>query len=549
MKKNIQKLHSLLRECNLSESEKLFFIMAVFLVYNEKGNVPYDLYDSLENLLHGYHYCDMKHWSFIKDHPILNGGDFISVFASKFNEMFLDKNEDILNLFYEEMMKYQNNDSKTLGIVMTPNDIVKLMVSMVQLNENDIFLDLCCGTGSFICEALKYNVKKVVGCELQDRLYHMTLCNMILRSKLSVSEIIKGDCFGTEFKATKSVINPPFSMKNKTYKELNFVKKQIRSVHENGLIASIFPVSCLNSSEKQLKMDITECCTIKVIVILNNKVFYPSASVGCCILLIQKGKPHDFENDIVKIINFENDGFVIEKQIGRVKVDDYKLLYDSIQLELKGESQNIHKVVNVKLNIHDDWNFTFYSNTKKLICYNDLQDKFTDLMVTKILHDKQKRDDTIDFIQKNTFFITELFDIKKGKNVIKNSVSGNVPLVSSCSTGNGITKYVKESKFSSCCLTLSKNGNVGDCFFQPYPFDATADVYILEPKDDKIRGERIGVFFASAIQSSIKGKYNWGYKLNDVRLSNETIVLPVIRGSCKIDFSAIEKIMEIFFIR
>jgi predicted RNA methylase len=439
------------------------------------------------------------------------------------------------------MLKYNNSDSKSLGIVLTPNDTVEFMVYLAKLNKNDIFLDLCCGTSSFICEALKYNIN-VIGCELQERLYYMTLCNLIIRKKLYASTITKGDCFLQTFSATKSVINPPFSMKNKEYKELNFVKKQLESLTNKGLAISIFPISCLNASEKIYKKQITDLGKIKTIIILNSKVFYPSASVSCCILVVEKGKEHDFENDKVKIINFENDGYNIEKQKGRVKMLNYLEITQAIHNEINGISQSIHKTLNTLINLEDDWNFSFYNNPKIELTIADVKNKMVSLEITKLTKfNLQNQDNTvINFPKIKEFFIKDLFIIKKGKNIIKSSLDGLVPLISSSSNCNGICKYIKNSVYSSGGLTLTKNGNVGDCFFQPFPFDATSDVYILEPKCHEIQNEKIGVYFASLIQKSLSNKYNWSYKLNDMRINREIINLPVKNND--IDFEFISKL-------
>ncbi|MDZ7867929.1 MAG: N-6 DNA methylase [Rheinheimera sp.] len=132
---------------------------------------------------------------------------------------------DLLNQFYSEFVKYSNTDGKSLGIVLTPDHIVKLMVKLLNIKSNDIVLDLCTGTGSFILEALKYKPLKVIGCEYQNKLYTLLKCNMIIRNiPENKYEIILNDCFNEEFRCTKSIINPPYSMKDK--KELEFILKQ-----------------------------------------------------------------------------------------------------------------------------------------------------------------------------------------------------------------------------------------------------------------------------------------------------------------------------------
>ena len=220
---------------------------------------------------------------------------------------------DLLNDFYSEFVKYSNTDSKRLGIVLTPHHIVQLMIKLLDVGEDDIFLDLCSGTGSFPLEALKYNPKKIIACEYQNKLYTLLKCNMILRDlDLVENDIIKGDCFDNKFKATKSAINPPYGMKDK--KELDFILKQLESI--DGLACAIIPCSKLTKSKIRNKL--FSVCKILKIIICNNKLFYPTASVKTCIILIKK-EEHKLKEQKIMCMNFENDGFVMKRGSGRVK--------------------------------------------------------------------------------------------------------------------------------------------------------------------------------------------------------------------------------------
>ena len=159
---------------------------------------------------------------------------------------------DLLNKFYSEFVSYNNSDGKTLGIILTPPHIITLMIKILEINETDIFLDLCSGTGSFPLESIKYNPIEIIACEYQTKLYNLLKCNMLLRDiDLDYHYIVKGDCFEYEFKATKSAINPPYSMKDK--KELDFVIEQLNSVNVGGLVSAIIPCSKLNSNKQNKK--------------------------------------------------------------------------------------------------------------------------------------------------------------------------------------------------------------------------------------------------------------------------------------------------------
>ncbi len=60
-----------------------------------------------------------------------------------------------MTAFYTEFVKYNSTDGKSLGIVLTPAYIRKIMIEISFLNENDIVIDLCAGTGGFMIDSLK----------------------------------------------------------------------------------------------------------------------------------------------------------------------------------------------------------------------------------------------------------------------------------------------------------------------------------------------------------------------------------------------------------
>jgi predicted RNA methylase len=565
LKSKIHKFHNKIRELNLSDVQKLMVISAIFLTIKNNGNELKKIQnDNIkkyiiecirdELLMFGLTEeevnTNLHEYNFIKE--ILNEDLLLELINDVYKVLskdILSYEIDIINLYYEELLKYGNNDSKSLGIVLTPDDIVELMIKIANLNKDDIFLDLCCGTGSFICESLKYPIKKVIGCELQNRLYVLSVTNMIIRKMTKKkSEIIKGDCFKNTFKATKSVINPPFSMKNKELKELEFVKKQISSIKTGGRIVAIFPVSCLNANEKELKSEILKTCVLKYIINLNSKVFYPSAGVKCCIIVLDKIREHDLNNDLVRFINFENDGYIIEKQKGRVRGKEHSILLEELMTIISNKENKDCKIpyFDKKIKLEEDWNYSYYTpKEEKKIDILELKMKQLNFEYisrkTEMINESKNL--KLEYDSSKLFYINDLFNVYKGKNSIKNSEKGQYPLITSCSTNNGIGKYISKYVYDGEFLTLTKNGNVGDCFYQNGKFDATSDVYILEAKDKKYKSREIYIFLATIIENTIKGRYDWGYKLNDMRLSKEVIRLPVTKDD-KIDHKYILKMMK-----
>ena len=57
-------------------------------------------------------------------------------------------------------MSYSGGDGQTLGIVLTPKHITDLFCELVDLTEEDIVLDPCCGTGGFLVAAMHHMLEK-----------------------------------------------------------------------------------------------------------------------------------------------------------------------------------------------------------------------------------------------------------------------------------------------------------------------------------------------------------------------------------------------------
>ena len=166
------------------------------------------------------------------------------------NKIYIDVKKygkDILNKFYNEFCKYDKNNDTKLGVVLTPHDIIEIMIKELNIKKNDVVLDFCTGTGSFLLEASKYS-KNLIGCEYNEERYALSKCNFILND-LEYSNLYYNSCFNQKFiKVDKSIINPPFSCNCqdeevnenitnwKNYnEEQRFLLYQIQCLKENGL--------------------------------------------------------------------------------------------------------------------------------------------------------------------------------------------------------------------------------------------------------------------------------------------------------------------------
>ena len=221
--------------------------------------------------------------------------------------------KDILNQFYSEFCIWDRNNDSKLGIVLTPDDIVDLMVTKsfdyyYQFNGkiiNPSLIDFCTGTGSFLIKGSKFT-NSLYGCEIGDERYSLAKCNFILNN-LNCSNLKYNSCFNEKYESNYfdvSIINPPFSNKcqdelnpnNKTNwksytKEQRFIMYQVELLREGGIGCCIVPRNNFNNNIKannEFKKNLMNYCQILEVITCNNKVFVPNANVECTILIFRK---------------------------------------------------------------------------------------------------------------------------------------------------------------------------------------------------------------------------------------------------------------------
>lgn len=515
MKINIQKeihiIHNYIRDyTKISNEDKPLFIAMiliglrndVFLSVIENAQKKENLYTVLETIIQEY---DMDINVF---KPLISNEDkkhiYHLIIAIK---KIYDQHPsiDLLNEFYNEFIQYNNTDSKSLGIVLTPPHIVSLMVDLLDIQPDDILLDLCTGTGSFLLEAAKYHPKKLIGCEYQNKLFALLQCNMIIRNITSY-EVIKGNCFQQTFQATKSIINPPYSVKNEP--EYEFILKQIESIIFNGLTIAIIPFGKLTntSSNNRYKKRILEVAYVKTIIICRKSLFYPSASIQCCILLLQKkGKEEDVPIR-TNIINYEDDGFIVKRHAGIVKTPTYESHLSMLKEKLNDTSKG------VLLQYNDNW-------TKETEEENDTTSEIDDTLSAKLYaleleYLNKKRNILQSYVPITStiykeFIIHEVFKVENINTPLQLNKSfdkGEYPLISASKIQNGIQRYIEKQSHEPMkghCLTFS---TVGTCFYQEHDFYATSSIKILRPTIEVTMTQLI--YISTILRNKYLEKYN-----------------------------------------
>lgn len=142
------------------------------------------------------------------------------------------------------------------------------------------------------------------------------------------------------------------------------------------------------------------------------------------------------------------------------------------------------------------------------------------------------------------YYIKDIFEkIQRGKRLTKaNFIDGVTPYVSSSAITNGVDSFVgnkEKVRIFENCLTLANSGSVGSTFYHHYPFVASDHVTHL--KNDNFN-KYIYLFIASIIKR-LESKYNFNREINDTRLKNEVILLPLTENS-EIDYEFMEEYMK-----
>lgn len=126
-----------------------------------------------------------------------------------------------------------------------------------------------------------------------------------------------------------------------------------------------------------------------------------------------------------------------------------------------------------------------------------------------------------------TFKICQLFDIAKGKRLIKEDMTkGTTPFVAAISDNNGIRDYIDaKPDFDANKITVNYNGSVGEAFFQEIPFCASDDVNVLTLKQGQLT-KNSALFVCSVIKAN-KFRFSYGRKWKLELMEKQLIKLPV----------------------
>ncbi len=320
---------------------------------------------------------------YLKKTPLKHYTEFLNENIYK-NIKHIHSSEDYLGRFYGEFMSYSGGDGQSLGIVLTPKHITELFCELVELKPTDTVLDPCCGTAGFLIAAMhnmlqktdnieeQRNIRKnqLHGLELQPYMFTISTTNMILRgdgkSNLEQEDFLRYNPSQLQEKGcTVGMMNPPYSMGSKnniSLYEINFTEHLLNSIVRDGKVIVIVPQSSMTGKSKEeqsIKNNILKNHTLEGVISLNKNSFY-GVGTNPCIAIFTSGVPH-YKDKKVKFINFEKDGFEVQKHRGLVETIEAKdkkqhlldVWFDRIEAETKF-------CVKTNIEAEDEWLHSFY---------------------------------------------------------------------------------------------------------------------------------------------------------------------------------------------
>ena len=324
------------------------------------------------------------------------------------NIKYIHSAEDYLGRFYGEFMSYSGGDGQTLGIVLTPRHIVELFCELIDIKPTDSVFDPCCGTAGFLISAMhhmlqkanreseKYNIRKnqLHGLEMQPYMFAIATTNMILRgdgkSNLEQEDFLKQNPSQLQLKGCNiGMMNPPYSQGSKTNPklyEISFTEHLLDSITADGKAIVIVPQSSMTGKTKEeqaIKENILRKHTLEGVITLNKNTFY-GVGTNPCIAIFSTGIPHSKEK-IVKFINFENDGFEVQKHVGLVETisakDKKQHLLDVWFNRIKAESKFC---VETTVEADDEWLHSFYYFNDEIPTEADFEKVIADYLTFEV---------------------------------------------------------------------------------------------------------------------------------------------------------------------
>lgn len=224
-------------------------------------------------------------------------------------------------------------------VVLTPRYVTELMARLCEVNMNSYVWDFATGSAGFLISAmhqmiddakqkyvnsptkfeekvLQIKMEQLLGIEKLPDVYMLAVLNMILMKDGSAN-IIQGNSLEYDgnykqgkkkdkpFPANVFLLNPPYSADGKGFV---FVEKALEKMTHGGRAAVLIQENAGSGNGLPYTKRILKNNTLRASIKMAD-IFCGKASVQTAIYVFEVNRPHNAENDVVRFIDFSNDGY------------------------------------------------------------------------------------------------------------------------------------------------------------------------------------------------------------------------------------------------
>ena len=136
---------------------------------------------------------------------------------------------------------------------------------------------------------------------------------------------------------------------------------------------------------------------------------------------------------------------------------------------------------------------------------------------------------TLEDVEWSVFRLKEIFKVENCKcSKVFGLEKGMTPYVGATNQNNGTISYLKKydnliTKGNCMVFVCDGEGSMGYSYYKNEDFIGTTTIKVGRNRYlNKFNG-----LFISTVADTVRGKYNFGYKRNELRLKNETLSLPI----------------------
>lgn len=224
-------------------------------------------------------------------------------------------------------------------VVLTPRYVTELMAKMCEVNMNSYVWDFATGSAGFLISAMhqmiddakqkyanspikleekvnKIKMEQLLGIEKLPDVYMLAVLNIILMKDGSANIIQKdsltfegnyeqGENINHPFPANVFLLNPPYSADGKGFV---FVEKALGMMTHGGRAAVLIQENAGSGNGLPFTANILKSNTLRASIKMAD-IFCGKANVQTAIYVFEVNRPHDAENDLVRFIDFSNDGY------------------------------------------------------------------------------------------------------------------------------------------------------------------------------------------------------------------------------------------------